>query len=158
MVWYFNQLHTLWYVEKLKPCGNLRKPAETRKGFLYCWNCTETYYIRFQLTETLRKLFSSFPHCWNLTETYTSGFRWRKLDGIQLKLYNSFRIAETIQETSTPSFHIVSAVFQFCWNGIFHPVVSFSLKFCPMNYKLKIIFTEWNFIREALHISTCFFG
>ena len=122
LVWYFNQLHTLWYVEKLKPCWNLRKPAETRKGFLYCWNCTETYYMRFQLTETLRKLFSSFPHCWNLTETYTSGFRWRKLDGIQLNLYNSFHIAETIQETSTPCLYIVSAVFQFCWNGIFHPV------------------------------------
>ena len=37
-------------------CVNLRKPAETRKGFLYCWNCTATYYIMFQLTETLRKL------------------------------------------------------------------------------------------------------
>ena len=110
------------YGEKLKLCGNLRKHAETRKGFLYCWNCTETFYIRFQLTETLRKLFSLFLHCWNWTETYTSGFRWRKLDGIQLKLYNSFRIAETIQETSTPSFYIVLAVFQFCWNSIFHPV------------------------------------
>ena len=32
-----------------------------------------------------------------------------KLDGIQLKLCNSFGIAETIQETSTQSFYIVSA-------------------------------------------------
>ena len=101
-------------------CVNLRKPAETRKGFLYCWNCTATYYIMFQLTETLRKLLSSFPHCWNLTETYTSGFSRRKLDGIQLKLYNRFYIAETILETSTlSSFYLVSAVFQFCWKGIF---------------------------------------
>ena len=72
------------------------------------------------MTETLRTLFSMFPHCWNWTKTYTSGFCWRKLDGIHLKLYYS--IAETILETSSPSFYIVSAVFQFCWNFIFHPL------------------------------------
>ena len=147
---------TIYSSNKLKPCGNFRKYAlqvyanwnltETRKAFLHCWNCAETYYIRFQvtetfwklfslfpycwnltetyyirfqvtetfwklfsmfpycwnltetnyirfqLTETLRKLFSSFPHSWNLTETYTSGFRWRKLEGIQLNLYNSFHM------------------------------------------------------------------
>ena len=96
----------------MKPCGNLRKPVETRRGFLYCWNCTETFYIRFHLTETLRKLFNLFPHCWNCSETYTSGFHWRKLNGIQLKLYNSFRIAKTIQETSTLS----SIQFQQCFS------------------------------------------
>ena len=93
--------------------------AETRKRFLYCRNCTETYYIRFQLTETLQKLFSMFLHCWNWTETYTSGFRWRKFYRIQLKLYNSFRIVESKQETSTPSFYIVSAEIQFLLKLVF---------------------------------------
>ena len=144
MIW-INNKYDYWsvtYVEKkLKPCGNLRKPAETRKGFLYCWNCTETYYIMFPLTETLQKPFSSFRHCWNWTETYTSGFHWRKLDGIQLKLCNSFLIAETILETSTPSFFIVSAVFQFCWNGIFHPVHYLILKVSMvkvLNFKIYL--------------------
>ena len=99
--------------------GNLLKRG---KGFFIAENCTETNYIRFQLTETLHKPFSFSPHCWNWSETCTTGFRWRKLDGIQLKLYNSIRIAETIQETWSPSLYIVSAVFQFCWNGIFQPV------------------------------------
>ena len=36
-----------------------------------------------------------------------SGFRWDKLDGI----CNSFRIAETIQESPTPNFYLVSAAF-----------------------------------------------
>ena len=59
------------------------------------WNLAETYGKK------------GFVYC--CTETCTSGFRWQKLDGIQLKLCNSFRIAETIQETPTPNFYLVSS-------------------------------------------------
>ena len=103
------------------------------------WNLAGTYgnlWTRengFSIAETEQKRstsgFSLFLHCWNWTKNYTSVFRWRKLDRIQLKLYNSFRIAVTIQETSSQSFYIVLAVFQFCWNCIFHPVI-----FCCFRY------------------------
>ena len=56
---------------KLKPCKNLWKPVrqvyanwnltETKKRFLHCWNCTETYCIRFQLTDS--------PFCFRTAET-----------------------------------------------------------------------------------------
>ena len=82
---------------KLKPCGNFRKYAlqvyanwnltETRKAFLHCWNCAETYYIRFQVTETFWKLFSMFPYCWNLTETNYIRFQ---LTETLRKLFSSF--------------------------------------------------------------------
>ena len=56
------------------------------------WNLLHQVSGNWNFAET----FSLFPYCWNLIETYTSGFHWQKLDWIQLKLYNSFRIAETI--------------------------------------------------------------
>ena len=80
--------------------------TETRKGFLHCWNCIETYYICFQQTETLQKLYSMFQDCWNWMETYMTGFRWRKLKEIQVKLCNGFRISDTIQQNFNSKFTI----------------------------------------------------
>lgn len=48
--------------------------------------------------------------CFCTAETglnYIFGFCWRNLDRIQLELYSSFRIDETLQKMSTLSFHTV---------------------------------------------------
>ena len=116
----FNQLHMEKTWNLAETYGNLRKWG---KGFCIAETVQKLTTSGFSWLKLCDKLFSLFQHCWNWTKTYSSGFCWQKLDGIQLKLYNSFSIAETILETSTPSFFIVSAVFQFCWNGIFHPVI-----------------------------------
>ena len=56
LVWYL--INNRW--RKLKLCGNLRKPAKARKGSLYCWNCTQTYWL---------KLCGNFSVCFHPAET-----------------------------------------------------------------------------------------
>ena len=57
MVWYLIS----YICRKTETLRKITETYGTRKGFVYCWNCTETFYTRFQLTETLRKLFICFP-------------------------------------------------------------------------------------------------
>ena len=109
------------------------------------WNLAGTYgnlWKRekgFSIAETEQKLSTSgfswlklcgnCSVCFRTAETGLNITHQVSAGGIHLKLYNSFRIAVTIQETSSQSFYIVLAVFQFCWNCIFHPVI-----FCCFRY------------------------
>ena len=106
----------------MKPLRKLTETCGNEEGVSVLLKLYRNLLHQVSVDWNFAETFSLFPHCWNWTETYTSGFHWRKLDGIQLKLYYRFYIAETKLETSTLSFYLVSAVFQFCWNGIVHPV------------------------------------
>ena len=101
--------------EKTETCGNEERVSVVPKLYRNLlhqvsadWNFAET----FKFVSTLLKL------NWNLHIRFPWTETWRN----QAETIVSALIAETIQKTSTPSFYIVSAVFQFCWNGIFHPV------------------------------------
>ena len=61
---------------------------------MHCWNYSESY-IRFQFTETLRKLFIMSPHCWihigfPLTGDMTESIWDYTIVSTLLKLYSKF--------------------------------------------------------------------
>ena len=107
------------------------------------WHDIKFSIWKFNLTEMWRKLFSLFLYCWNLTETYTSGIFCRKLDGIQLKLSNIFRIGEIIQETPTSNFYIVSAVVSVLLKRNFSCSDSKGMVWCPLpdTTNMKVYFS-----------------